>query len=763
MNTRTTSPQARARSLPRRPGPLLELCLVLIALPALGQAPGYGPPDQQVEAEADNYVSPIVISPSRAEQKEFEADRTVRVITRDDLASTHVQTAPEALHDAAGVTVQKTNRGAGAPLLRGLVGPRNLLVIDGVRFSNSTFRTGPNQYLSLLDPSAQKQFEVLMGPASVVYGTDAMGGVLAASPWATRRKDGVGGRAGVDFLSADMSTSVHGTAGFKSGDLGLRAGGALRRFGTLTGGGGNQLLLSDYMSGAWHLRTRYDISKRTWVGASWFGARIRDAGRTDRINEGRFRLYDNDSDIGWLELRHRGNGTLRSLRVVASAHRTWEGVDRFRCSLKDPLAERAACIEDGLPARTNNDHKPTGNVSRHEQWEDTVLTPGLLVISQLRLTDDISATAGLEAHQDTVSSTFRQRRSDKDDWAWKDADRGHFSEGSTYAQGGVFALAEAGLLKTSAGRLAITAGARYSIFSASAAGVPQFGDVAYQQQGVAGSLGVKWQAGDRWMAWVNASQGLRAPNLQESTVLGDTGSKIEVPNADLEAESSLAVEAGARLQGKTLRLAVVGFANMLSDTIDERELDKAEWQKLGLEDSEVGNKPVVQRINSGAGRFFGGEAQVEASVASGVQLWLRGSVIQGEIDRKDGSTVTARRNPPPMGNAGASWRVPGVDGLSIAVYSRFSAAQSNLHPSDESDLRICEDPSTPGDTFKDNKKDCAGSPSWVTANLRATYRFSKQLRLDVSGLNLLDAQYRYHGSGIDEPGRGVAVSVNGRM
>ncbi len=745
--------------------------IVPVAAVALGAVPAHAAPpgsyDDPGYVAPDRVTKPgvvrlpaVVVAPSRSRRKAFEADRTVRTVGRKQLARTHAQSAPEALHDAAGVMVQKTNRGSGAPFLRGLVGPRNLLVVDGLRFSNSTFRTGPNQYLALLDPASMRRFEVLMGPASVVYGSDAMGGVVAASPWRVPPAAGFRGRAGLQAASADSSGSLWTTLGYRSGGVAVQGGAALRRFGTLTAGDGYVLPISDYQTAAWHLRARYDLGKSTWIGATWLGARIRDAGRTDRLNHGRFRFYDNDSDMGWIELRHRGTGTLRSLRVALSFHRTHEAVERFRCSVSDPLAERQACIDDALPSRADNAVVPTGNVQRQEQWQDTVVTPGLLVLSKLHLTDGIDATVGLEAHHDTVSASFRDRRSDKS-WAWKDAARGHFSEGSTYLSGGVFALLRSELVKASAGRLVAELGARYAVFQAHADDVPQFATVDYRQAGVVGSVGLKWLTSS-WMAYVNASQGLRAPNLQESTVLGDTGSKIEVPNGHLLAESSLAIEAGARLRTDAVRVALVGFANMISDTIDERELDKAQWQKLGIADADVGTKPVVQRVNSGAGRFVGAELQADVELPMGGLIWARGGFIRGEIDRKD-ETVTARRNPPPMGSAGLRWRIPGLKGVSAGVYSRFAAGADDLHPSDEKDLRICEDPAAPGKTYKDSGKRCSGTPGWATANLRLSWRLDENLRVDASGLNLLDRRYRYHGSGIDEPGRGFALSVEGRL
>ena len=88
------------------------------------------------------------------------------------------RTVPESLNVIPGVFVQKTNHGGGSPFIRGLTGNQTLILIDGIRLNNSTFRYGPNQYLNTIDPFSVNKIEVLRGSGSVQYGSDAMGGVI---------------------------------------------------------------------------------------------------------------------------------------------------------------------------------------------------------------------------------------------------------------------------------------------------------------------------------------------------------------------------------------------------------------------------------------------------------------------------------------------------------------------------------------------------------------------------------------------------------
>jgi len=89
----------------------------------------------------------------RAEARAFDVPRSITVIESETLDQRLPRTTPEALGDAPGVFVQKTNHGGGAPYLRGLVGNQVLVMVDGIRLNNATFRYGPNQYLETVDPA----------------------------------------------------------------------------------------------------------------------------------------------------------------------------------------------------------------------------------------------------------------------------------------------------------------------------------------------------------------------------------------------------------------------------------------------------------------------------------------------------------------------------------------------------------------------------------------------------------------------------------
>jgi outer membrane receptor protein involved in Fe transport len=727
--------------------------------PAAGEAGDAGDAEQQ-PGEPD--PATIVITASRKPESAFTIGRSLTVVGRDDIIEAQAQSLPDAVEQVPGVSMQRTNRGAGAPFIRGLVGPQNLILIDGLRFNTATFRTGPSQYLALIDPSSVSRVEVLRGPASVLYGSDAMGGAIQIFPLGWRGDAGTEARAGGRFCSADKSLAVWADAGWQHQRGGLLAGATFRNFEPLRAGGGRSQPLSGYRQAAWRARGRIELTDALELGLTYLGARIADAGRADRLYEGRLRFYDNEDDFLMLDGRWRPGGALRRLRLAAAFHRMDETVDRYRCALGDDIDRHSPdpCL-DAAPLAP--DQPGVAPLTRNELYRDRVWAFVGLAQADLAFWDErLRLQTGLEGSYDQVASSIEERRAEwQPAWQWREADRGTFSDGSWAYRFGAFVHGEIDLLIWDDQALLATLGGRLAHFGAAADAVPGVGAVDYDHTGLVGSAGLRYLRGDRFMAYADFAQGYRAPNLQETTVLGDTGSKFEVPNADLGPERSHALEVGARLDHDWIRVSAAAFMSWLDDMIDERELPRDEWQQLGIDPVAVGDKPVVQRVNSQAGRIWGAEGRLEIGPWHHTRLWAHLAWVRGEVDTRAGGTVPARRIPPLLGAAGLRHQPP--DGrFYLELYTRFAGRQDRLHPSDLKDLRICQHPDHLGDTYGDHDQSCPGTAAWATINLRGGMQVSKNLRLDAALTNLSDTHYRYHGSGVAAPGIGLAVSAVGR-
>ena len=120
----------------------------------------------------------VVLSVGRNKQNLKYISRKVSLISSDDLSSNIDKTGAEILYEAGGIHIQKSQSGGGSPVIRGFEANRVLLVIDGVRMNNTIYRSGHLQNSITVDPNYLERIEVLYGPSSVSYGSDAIGGVV---------------------------------------------------------------------------------------------------------------------------------------------------------------------------------------------------------------------------------------------------------------------------------------------------------------------------------------------------------------------------------------------------------------------------------------------------------------------------------------------------------------------------------------------------------------------------------------------------------
>ncbi len=120
----------------------------------------------------------IYISVSKKEVKRSRIAQELATITKADIVKIAPQTSADLLANIAGIKVQKSQFGGGSPVLRGMEANRILLVVDGIRMNNAIYRKGHLQNSISISPSMLERTEVVFGPSSVIYGSDALGGVI---------------------------------------------------------------------------------------------------------------------------------------------------------------------------------------------------------------------------------------------------------------------------------------------------------------------------------------------------------------------------------------------------------------------------------------------------------------------------------------------------------------------------------------------------------------------------------------------------------
>ncbi len=228
---------------------------LVLAMPASGQetpVPG---------SEGRRTIEEVQVTATRQARVVREVAAGVTVVAAEQIQAATPQVAPDALKGQTGAWVQQTTPGQAAVFVRGLKGSEVLHLVDGMRLNNAFFRNAPSQYLALVDGQMLERVEVLRGPASALYGSDAMGGVvqvLSAMP----RFDGETlehrGRLLGRYSSAHDASLTR--AEFAAGRAGFGVGGGItyQDVGNRRGGGGRTLPFSAWRSEAANLALLFE-------------------------------------------------------------------------------------------------------------------------------------------------------------------------------------------------------------------------------------------------------------------------------------------------------------------------------------------------------------------------------------------------------------------------------------------------------------------------------------------------------------------------
>lgn len=715
------------------------------------------PESDDTAAETEEYSSVVV--GSRHEEAIFDSARSAGLVNSDTMAERPANTIGDLLDEEPGVHTQSTNRGSGAPIIRGQVGPGNLIVFDGVRFNNGTFRTGPNQYLNLFDPNVLDRIEVLRGSGSALYGSDALGGVIHLVPRGFFFGQGWTGGGRATFQSADTSFTAAPEFGWSDNQWSVLVGGSASFFGELNTPTG-VVPASEYQQRSAHLRLAYLPQPETELSLNTFGLQIVDAGRVDRLDNSNFRAYDNDNLLTYLRMNHLGSGAFEEVNATLSVNFQGEHVDRHDCATSDVHG-----FEDEEGESINTTTDPEGclaqqfdAIRRLRVLDDEVITLGtsLSVLSRTPA-EALTFTWGLDAYHALIdSSQTNYNKPDEVDPSDPEAleadpqDRGNFSDGSDYSRLGAFVRSNYEISVGEEWVLKPTLGGRLDYTRAAAPDVPGLGDVGYQFVAFSGDARLAFTDRSQMTYFAGWSQGFRAPNLQETTLLGDTGNFFEIPNNELGPEKSDDFEVGARIRYSAVELQVAGFYTLIDDLItrEEATLDGQ---------SQIDGAEVRRRVNADEAVYAGVEAGLRFNLPAGFSLRGNTTWIQGDVT-SEGETAPARRVPPLRWMGAVRWQSERYRLFADFVING-AAAQDRLSNGDEDDLRICGSSEFPGLLQSEVGEACTGTDGWFDLGLRIGYDIADHTALRLSLSNLANSQYRLHASGTDAPGFNVAFSV----
>lgn len=669
----------------------------------------------------------VVVTGMRSETALAEVPGTVCVVDRDALQATAPRTTPDAFRGLPSVMVQKTGYGQGSPYLRGFTGFRTLLMVEGVRLNNSVFRDGPNQYWNTVDPWSVARYETVLGPASVLYGSDAVGGAANALTLAPPEWTGQPvylPMLGYRGATADESSQVRAGVGARvTEQLGVVGGVTAKKFNDLRGGEdvGRQRH-TGYEELDWDLRADYDFNERTRLTLAHQQVDQDDAWRTHKTFYG----------IDWEGLK-AGDEQVhsfdqdRALTYLRLAAADLAGpVNAYNLTLS-----RHAQAEDQLRVRADGRRDETG-------FDVTTWGVALTLESETGLGHWVY---GADYYRDEVDSYGRHYKADG---SFNKTDiQGPVADDAAYDLAGVFVQDTVPLFGAA---VELTPGVRYTYAALDADRVldPVSGAAttrADDWDSVVGSLRARAPLGARRQhaLFAGVAQGFRAPNLSDLTRLDSArSSEIETPVASLDPERFVSAEIGARYQGERLAAGIAAYYTWIEDLIVRAPTGAV-----------VDELDEVTKRNAGNGYVTGVELTLGYRITEDWHVRLEGSWMDGEVDAYPTSDPVEVRDylsrlMPLTGAAAVRWQPAGQ---AFWLEAEVDAADKadRLSADDERDTQRIP----PG-----------GTPGYAVLTLRGGLEVADALQLTLALENVADEDYRIHGSGVNEPGRNLVVQAS---
>jgi len=181
-------------------------------------------------------LEPVNVTAMRSSLKNSETPARIFSFSKSELQTSDARTLPEFFNGNGNYFLQKTNHGGGSVFLRGLTGNQTLILVDGIRLNNSTFRYGPNQYLNTINPFMVSSVEVLSGSGSVQYGSEAIGGLIQVFSNGPDFDKKFGLHLNTRISTQNMEKGLSGAINLSKGKFGLLISGTVKQFGDLVGG-----------------------------------------------------------------------------------------------------------------------------------------------------------------------------------------------------------------------------------------------------------------------------------------------------------------------------------------------------------------------------------------------------------------------------------------------------------------------------------------------------------------------------------------------
>lgn len=741
---------------------------------------------QQTKQPADTIknLDEVVVSASNFYEKKKNIAQKIDVISAKAIAQSNAQNTGDLLINTGKIFVQKSQQGGSSPVLRGFEASRVLLVIDGVRMNNAIYRSGHLQNIITTDQNMLNRVEVMYGPASTVYGSDALGGVIHLVTKAPVLSGGrsflTTGSAFSRYSSANNEKTVHADASiggkkfawFQSynfsdfGDMkmGRNYPGKFPNFGRRSRyidniNGVDTILLNNddrvqRFSGyqQWDITQKllYKPTEKISHQVNFQYSSTNDIPRYDRLQD----TFTTGTNKGLLRYAQWYYGPQKRILGAYELHiRQTAGFDEIKANInyqdiEESRQQREYRRYDRFDSRVEKVKVWGFTINGRKNWQRHELVLG--IDGQLNDVKSVATRTNLTTGMVT-----------KLDSRYPDG-KNSMNNIGLYAQH---------VYKFKNNKLVLNDGIRLqhirlnsNVLDNSFFKLP---DTAVKQQYIAatGNIGLVFTPGKKTVLRASLASGFRAPNIDDLAKIFESSSsarQVVVPNAAIKPEYTYNLDLSLNQQlSEKISAELTGYY-----TIFRNGLLKAPF-KLNGQDSIVYNgvkSQVLATQNVNKATVYGFSAALQADIMKGLTFSSTLSYTYGRF-KTDPAKTSAIYEKQTNGAYALVQRYVSSKPLDHIPPVTGRSALSYQHKKFSTEVSLLYNGWKKMDQFNADGEDNAqyataeGFPSWMTINWKASIPITKNLLLQAGIDNIADRNYRYFASGFSAPGRNYLATL----
>lgn len=701
----------------------------------------------------ESRLEEVVLSVSRFKQRSIEVPQKTISIKPEDIAFHNPQTSADLLQSTGKIFVQKSQMGGGSPMIRGFSTNRLLLTVDGVRMNNAIFRSGNIQNIISIDPLAVNHAEVLTGPGSVIYGSDAIGGVMnffTLKPRFSFKEERINGNIFTRYSTANEEKTTHADVNFGFEKWAFLTSVTYSDFGNLKMGshGPNDYLRQEYVETrngedilvqnkdpriqiptgynqinllqkiAWQPNNIWDVT----LGAYY--STTSDFSRYDRLYQkrnGQFRsaewYYGPQSwFLGNLQLSKKGNGRLYDKAKFTGAYQNF-GESRHDRNFENEILYSTSEKVDALSANLD--------------FEKGFLKDKLFYGVEYVINFIDSRGAGENIFNGAVIEHPAR-----------------YPDGSSWQSIAAYTGYQMELNNT----LHMQLGARYNAIILKANFEDSFYELPFSNANLStgaltGSIGINWLARDNFTWKANVATAFRAPNIDDVGKIFDSEpGSVVVPNPQLKPEYAYNAEMGINWKvTEHIIFDLSSFYTILDNAMVRRDFNLDGERTIEYQ-GEINN---IQAIQNAAGAWvYGLEGGLEIKFTPALRWISQLTLTKGKEELDNGETAPLRHAAPLFGN---SHLVFNINKIKLDLFGIYNGQFNfeDLAPSEQGKAYL----------YAADENGNPYSPSWYTINFTAHYEITKDLSATASLENITDQRYRTYSSGIAAAGRNFILAL----